>query len=190
MARPAVKKQDIEDAAIRLFASKGLASTTIKDIAQEAGVTDGALYRHFKSKNDMAFFLFRRELENFGAQLRQRLFQDNTPFTLRLENAIRFIFDFYRKHTVTFTFIMLTQHGFPDEDKIDPNLNPNDLSVRFIAQGMRDGDIPAADAPLIAGLAFGLVMQPLIMDRYHRLTLAPDTVEHVLNAAKRVLQTR
>ena len=45
MARPAAKKHSIEQAAIALFAGKGLSSTTIKDIAAGAGVTQGALYR-------------------------------------------------------------------------------------------------------------------------------------------------
>ena len=36
MARPIAKKTDMEEAAIHLSATKGLARTTIKDIAREA----------------------------------------------------------------------------------------------------------------------------------------------------------
>ena len=62
MGRPAVKKHDIEEAAIRLFARRGLAATTVKDIAGAAGVTEGALYRHWPGKNDMAWELYHREV--------------------------------------------------------------------------------------------------------------------------------
>ena len=58
MARPAVKKQIIEETAIRLFATQGLARTTTKDIAREASVAEGALYRHWPSKDAMAWALF------------------------------------------------------------------------------------------------------------------------------------
>ena len=60
MARPLKKKDDIEKAAIKLFATKGLARTVIKDIAREAEVTEGALYRHYTGKDEMAWKLFNK----------------------------------------------------------------------------------------------------------------------------------
>jgi AcrR family transcriptional regulator len=40
----------IRDAAIRLFAERGIAATTVRDIAQQAGVSSGLLRHHFGSK--------------------------------------------------------------------------------------------------------------------------------------------
>jgi AcrR family transcriptional regulator len=40
----------IRDAAIRLFAERGIDGTTVRDIAQEAGVSPGLLRHHFGSK--------------------------------------------------------------------------------------------------------------------------------------------
>src|SRR4029453_5925987 len=40
----------IRDAAIRLFAERGIAGTTVRDIAREAGVSPGLLRHHFGSK--------------------------------------------------------------------------------------------------------------------------------------------
>ena len=65
MARPVVKRDDIEEAAIRLLATKGLAATTIRDIAAAAGVAEGALYRHYSGKDDMAWRLYCREVAAF-----------------------------------------------------------------------------------------------------------------------------
>ena len=66
MSRPATKKKLIEDAAIKLFATRGLPGTVIKEIAREADVTEGALYKHYRSKNEMAWQLFCRELKIFS----------------------------------------------------------------------------------------------------------------------------
>jgi AcrR family transcriptional regulator len=51
-------KRQILQAAIKLFSERGLAATTIRDIARESGYTNPALYRHFDSKEDLALHLF------------------------------------------------------------------------------------------------------------------------------------
>src|SRR5438445_3523370 len=65
-------------AALRLFVKKGIDGTTIKDIAKEAGVAEGSLYRHFKSKDDLAWHLFSTTLNQFTAELTQQVFAEPT----------------------------------------------------------------------------------------------------------------
>lgn len=43
----------IRDAAVRLFADRGIDATTVRDIAREAGVSAGLLRHHFGSKEDL-----------------------------------------------------------------------------------------------------------------------------------------
>lgn len=43
-----VTREKLLDAALKVFSKKGYVSTTLDDIAREAGVTRGALYWHFK----------------------------------------------------------------------------------------------------------------------------------------------
>src|SRR5579859_6433291 len=49
----AVRRQQIVEAAIRLFAQHGVASTTTRQIAQEVGVTEGLIFRYFPTKLDL-----------------------------------------------------------------------------------------------------------------------------------------
>lgn len=49
---PLTRKQ-ILDASLRLFSEKGFARTSVRDIAQAAGITDAAIYYHFNSKRDL-----------------------------------------------------------------------------------------------------------------------------------------
>src|SRR3954453_18623589 len=51
-------KREILRAAMKLFSQRGLAATSIRDIAEESGYTNPALYRHFASKEDLALYLF------------------------------------------------------------------------------------------------------------------------------------
>lgn len=47
------RREQIIDAAMRVFAQKGFAKATNKDIAREAGITAGLIYHYFTSKEDL-----------------------------------------------------------------------------------------------------------------------------------------
>src|SRR5262245_4075724 len=51
-------KQEILRAAMKLFSERGFAGTSIRDIAQESGYTNPALYKHFASEEELALHLF------------------------------------------------------------------------------------------------------------------------------------
>ncbi|MEL3972957.1 TetR/AcrR family transcriptional regulator [Rossellomorea oryzaecorticis] len=47
------KQQKIVEAAIEMFADKGYASTSTSQIAKKAGVAEGTIFRHYKTKKDL-----------------------------------------------------------------------------------------------------------------------------------------
>ena len=51
-------KRQILRAAMKLFSQHGLAGTSVRDIATESGYTNPALYKHFRSKEELALHLF------------------------------------------------------------------------------------------------------------------------------------
>ena len=115
MSRSLMKREVIEEAAIRLFSTKGLTRTTVKDIAAAAGVTEGVLYRHYEGKEEMAWKLFNRELDQFIHLVSEVLFDNRLPFAQRFSLAIQTIYDYYVYNSDQFAFILLTQHGFPGD---------------------------------------------------------------------------
>jgi len=52
-----VRKKQIMDAARKLIIRSGSEHVTIKNMAKEVGISDGAIYRHFKSKMEILSFL-------------------------------------------------------------------------------------------------------------------------------------
>jgi AcrR family transcriptional regulator len=51
--QPDVRRQELMDAAVRVFVDKGMARTTVSDITQAAGVAKGTFYLYFTSKESL-----------------------------------------------------------------------------------------------------------------------------------------
>lgn len=49
------KKQVLLDAAVRVFTQKGFGAATMREISSAAGLTTGALYHHFRNKEDLFY---------------------------------------------------------------------------------------------------------------------------------------
>src|SRR3982074_829078 len=58
------RRQAIVDAAVPLFARKGFAGTTTRELAGAAGISEALLFRHFPSKQ----LLYREILQQLGCQ--------------------------------------------------------------------------------------------------------------------------
>jgi AcrR family transcriptional regulator len=61
------------DAAERAFGRSGVSATRIEDVAAEAGVATGLLYRHFSSKEELLDAVMQRRAGVFDDRLRSRL---------------------------------------------------------------------------------------------------------------------
>lgn len=94
------KQKKILIAAIEAFAEKGFASTSTSEIAKSAGVAEGTIFRHFKTKKDLLMSIVEPMMKRFIApfvikDMEKVLNQDHATFEdfLRamIENRIAFI---------------------------------------------------------------------------------------------------
>ena len=74
-------RQRILDVALDLFTEQGFDGTSLRQIAEQLGVTKAALYYHFESKDDILMALHMR-LHEFGKDSLQRMGEG--PVTLEL----------------------------------------------------------------------------------------------------------
>ena len=68
----------ILDAAERLFATRGFAATSVREIVREAGVTNPMLYYYFGSKEDLFIHLIRERFQSFARTFSERLAHEET----------------------------------------------------------------------------------------------------------------
>ncbi len=99
------RKNDIVDAAERIFFSKGLETATMDDVAAEAELSKGTLYLYFKSKEELYLAINER-----GFHILQKLFAaaiSNEQSGLEKVRAIgRAYFEFAQKHADYFNAML------------------------------------------------------------------------------------
>jgi AcrR family transcriptional regulator len=66
---PEVRKNEILDAAEKLFAAKGFEKATVNDILEKTGIAKGTFYYYFKSKEDALDAIIKRRIDEFMARV-------------------------------------------------------------------------------------------------------------------------
>ena len=85
---PEETRQALIDSALRLFGEKGYAVTSVQEITEDAGVTKGAFYHHFESKEELLRLIHDEFLDYQLAILKMALDQEQDPAD-RLKDLLR-----------------------------------------------------------------------------------------------------
>ncbi len=88
--------------AAELFARKGFQATTVREIADEAGILSGSLYHHFDSKETIVDEVLRTFLEDLVAHYRRALETEGDPRSV-LSEMVRIGFGTLEPHRAAIT---------------------------------------------------------------------------------------
>lgn len=171
MLEPVVRAGDtrtrIQSEALRLFVAKGVAETSVRDIAGAVGCADGALYRHFAGKEELVWALFQANYARLATILAGLARVATTPRD-RLAAMITGFCRFHDDDPTLFRFLLFVQHG--QLAKVTADM-PNPVSVvrDMLAQAIAAGDLPKQCPELAASLVLGIVLQPATFAAYGRL---------------------
>lgn len=86
-------RQHLLDAALEVFWRDGVTRASLQAIAQEAGVTRGALYWHFKNKEDLFEMLFEQQYADFFAAFNDQTLRDNQDVWTHLQHNLTTMFE-------------------------------------------------------------------------------------------------
>ena len=144
MARDDSRQKDrILEAAIRLFADRGLRGATIRDVGRAAGVNSALLYYYFADKNALFVEAVSRVLERFLDHLRARrpTFRGAAE---RLRYLVDGIFDYYTRHPERMDLMWLAVSRHPEElgRVLHRIVAAHELvPLEILAEGMRRGEL-------------------------------------------------
>src|SRR4029079_13906298 len=94
----------IERAALKHFVEQGIAETSIRDIAETAGMSLGAMYNHFESKEELAWLLFINGWQESRTERRRRA-NAETNLLGKMRAMIDYVFRRYDDDWVLVTYI-------------------------------------------------------------------------------------
>jgi TetR/AcrR family transcriptional regulator, cholesterol catabolism regulator len=77
--QPASRRDELLELAATMFAQRGLRATTVRDIADSAGILSGSLYHHFSSKEQIVDELLRGFLDWLFARYREIVETEPNP---------------------------------------------------------------------------------------------------------------
>jgi len=185
--KPASKTRDrIVDASLRLFVSQGIAETTTRDIAKEAGIAEGTIYRHFESKEALAAEIF---METFMPLSRALVLLegDEGPVLDRIERTVGHFYRLFDENPTRWVYVMTYQTG--RQSKLPPNTaTPYTLMQKMMKEGTASGELAELDPDLHTQIVLGMITQPAMGIVYDELDgpLAPRADE-VMKAIRKAL---
>ena len=81
------------EVASEIITDKGVDAVTMESVAAAAGVSKGLGYAYFTDRNDLLLAVLERELDAFGARVRDAVAEANTDFEGRIRVAVHAWFD-------------------------------------------------------------------------------------------------
>jgi len=151
-----VKRQEILQAAIALFAEKGFRGTTTRDLAAKAGVNEAIIFRHFKNKTE----LYRAILEEKVHQI------DDAPYkeverlaqSADIQTFLEFLGNrFIQRHEQDSTFMRLllfsALEGHELADMFFESISTRDPLVSYLERHIQAGTFRDTN-PYLAARAF------------------------------------
>ncbi|MFD0697560.1 TetR/AcrR family transcriptional regulator [Paenibacillus sp. GCM10027628] len=158
------RKQEILQAAIRVYVDKGYAASEMGDIADQAGLAHGLVYYYFKNKKTLFRELYEYMMEESKRYTRTYFEQEGSAFELFYGYA-RIVCERVMESPVTQRFYMrisLDLHHLYAPEEFSPFewvknfMNP---MTQAIEKGITQGTIRQGDASLMAMQFWGSVSQ-------------------------------
>jgi AcrR family transcriptional regulator len=157
--RTADTRERIERAALKCFVEQGVAETSIRDIAAEAGISLGAMYNHFVSKDELAWQVFIAGWKNIAQELGHRA-SGKADLEFKLNGAIDCLFTRFDQDPLLVTYIFNSRHRHfarIGAARGDPYM----VLRMIIADAMRRGEIPRGDLDLKTAIVAGAAIQTI-----------------------------
>jgi AcrR family transcriptional regulator len=156
---PLSTRERILDVALDLFIENGFHKTSLREIAEQLGVTKAALYYHFASKEDILMALHLR-LHEFGTDALSQL-GDQEPTKARWADLLDQIIDQMLAHRKIFLLHERNQAAFEALHREDHDASHEDLQANF-RRVLSDERVSVRDRVRMAA-SFGAVMGGIFM---------------------------
>lgn len=158
----------ILESAIKLFSNRGFNTASVDDICAEAGVSKGAFYHHFESKQALFIALLDSWLQTIDSAIEASKDKTVPETFMQITEAFPFIFESAGENLPMFLEFWL--QASRDEKiwqaSIAPYRRYHKYFTSLIKKGVDEGSFidvePELTARMIVAMAMGLLLQSLL----------------------------
>lgn len=157
------RQEQILQAAMKVFARRGMAAAKISDIASEAGLSHGLVYHYFKSKEEIFFTLVKKALRGSASVIQYAQQQEGSPLQ-KLRWLTQMILQNITGEGAYLFLIMMqafTSDEIPEEVKqmMDDELAFSAIkaTLPLIKAGQLTGEILQDDPEILAVLYYSFI---------------------------------
>lgn len=146
------RRDELLDLAANLFAERGLRATTVRDIADSAGILSGSLYHHFDSKESMVDEILRGFLDDLFGRYRE-IAAAGLSSRETLEALVIASYEAFDRHHAAVAIYQAEAKNLRDVERFgyirDFNTEFRDLWHKVLTAGVADGSFrPELDVEL------------------------------------------
>jgi len=141
------RKNDIVDAAEKVFFEKGFYNSTVDDVAKEAELSKGTLYLYFKSKEEIHFAITRRGVSILNGMMEKSVSHDKTGHENLVELGNAFV-EFSGKNKKYFESMLQMEFSktvmdltYDELTNLSTKDSPITLLFATVEKGVEDGSI-------------------------------------------------
>jgi AcrR family transcriptional regulator len=153
---PEARRSRVIEVATKLFAERGYESTSVNDVAAEAGVSVGALYKYFPDKPA----LLEGVLDTFELEFSESMAKvhevPGTSFE-KLHVMVEGLFEMGASRPYFFWALTSGTHALRGERERSSGDGVRAEIQRFIEAGIAAGEFRAVDTHRMAAIGFGVV---------------------------------
>jgi AcrR family transcriptional regulator len=177
-------RQRIERAALELFATRGIDNASTRDIAQHAGVAEGTLYRHFRTKEELAVSIFLSLAARLVGRL-DRALERGAAAPDKMAAIVDAFFEFAQEEPLGYDYVI---HHHPRLETLPPGTRlPKDVVFETLQRLPRSACEPALGTAILVGM----IVRTLFFLRQGLLQRPADSVRAELTqAALRVFEEK
>jgi AcrR family transcriptional regulator len=179
-------RERLLETASHLFAEKGYASTTVREIVSRAGVSKPVLYYYFQSKEGLYYAILR-----WATEVQTKIINDVFKASGTVQERIIFLYrriyegiqEYQGLYAMIHGLIYGPPQGAPEYDFPNFHRQMFEAVKRICFEGLLSGEIKKADIDEVSYLVLGLIDFSLNLEKIQPELTDPQRPERLLRMA-------
>ncbi len=178
-------RDSLREAAIRLGVRDGIDGASIRTIAREVGITEGAVYKHYANKDELIREAFTSVVEEM-ARDKSVLVKSDLPFDHAVRAWVKLTYQYFDQNAEALSYVLLMPHRMAET--LGEIYTKQGLLFRaFITRAMQNNQVRTMDPDLGVALFTGLVLNiPRLINEGALESPAVDYADEISDAVLRV----